>query len=92
MIFQDGFVRVKITGDGTTIDKSIHVTNITFSVIGEPSCAGSSGSYLLAIARVPEKQAALADALRPSIAEINTTDEFFVGEESVKSSYTWVGT
>ncbi|KAJ8019298.1 hypothetical protein HOLleu_42179 [Holothuria leucospilota] len=83
-ILQDGVVKVKITGDGTTIGKRISVTNIAFSIIGENTCVGSSGSYLLAIVRVPEKQAALADALSPLITEINDTDKVFVLDESVK--------
>ncbi|KAJ8018713.1 hypothetical protein HOLleu_43148 [Holothuria leucospilota] len=84
MILHDGVVRIKITGDGTTIGKRIHITNIAFSIIGEPSCTGSSGSYLLAIVRVPEKQASLADALSSLISEINSIDSVSAGEESVR--------
>lgn len=69
LILCDGAVKIKVTGDGTCIGKRIHITNIAFSIVGEPSCAGSSGSYLLAIVRVPEKQTALAGALGSLITE-----------------------
>lgn len=84
MILHDGVVKIKITGDGTTISKIIHITTIAFSIIGEPPCTGSSGSYLLAIVRVPEKQASLADALSSLISEINSIDSVSAGEESVR--------
>lgn len=91
MILHDGVVKIKITGDGTTISKIIHITTIAFSIIGEPPCTGSSGSYLLAIVRVPEKQASLADALSSLISEINSIDSVSAGEESVRVQLYLVG-
>lgn len=83
-ILDNGSVKVKVTGDGTTIGKRIHVVNIAFSIIGEATCVSTDGSYLLAIVRASEKQASLADALKELIREINELDTVLAAGEHIK--------
>lgn len=47
-IFHGKRLRIKISGDGTKVSKRLHVTNFTFSIIGEEKChgAGVEGNYL----------------------------------------------
>ncbi|KAJ8032687.1 hypothetical protein HOLleu_26283 [Holothuria leucospilota] len=69
-IFESAEVNVKLTGDGTTFGKRMHVMNFAFSIIGENHCAGE-GSHLLAVIKVPEKYDQLSLALQPLIEEVS---------------------
>lgn len=81
-LFSKKKVRVKISGDGTKIGKRIHVLNFVFSIVGENSCAGEKGSYLVGIVKVPEKYLPLKEALGKIIQEVNNLDEILLGNES----------
>ena len=62
---KDKVVRVKLSGDGTTIGKRLHVTNFTFTVLDEGSKAHScEGNHSLAIFRDEESYESLQNALQ----------------------------
>ena len=50
-----GKVRIKISGDGTSLGKRLHVVNVTFTLLDEGQLAQSErGNHLLAVLKVPE--------------------------------------
>ena len=57
-------VQIKLSGDGTSIGRNLHVINFTFTLLNEGSLARSvEGNHSLAILQVPEKYADLSGAL-----------------------------
>ena len=65
--FDEGKVTVKISGDGTSMGKRIHVTNYVFSVFTDN---WRSDDLILVIANTPEKYSSIQAALRYVASEI----------------------
>ncbi len=64
--------RVKLSSDGTSIGKRLHVINFTFTVLDEGDKAYSAdGNHSLAIFREPETYEALESALEDIITEVD---------------------
>ena len=56
-------IRVKISGDGTNIDKHLHVINVTFTIFDEALAYSGEGNHILAIVKKPENYECLFKAL-----------------------------
>ena len=81
-------VRVKLSGDGTTIGKRLHVVNFAYTLLDEGELAHSyEGNHCLAIFRAPESYTSLKDALADIIAEVSRLDFITVNGEQYKVEY-----
>jgi hypothetical protein len=87
----DDVIRVKLTGDGTNVGRSVHVVNIAFTLLNDPSSVSSpSGNHSLAIFKISEDydslKTALCDVLKEA-AELKSVEvngnthniEYFLG-------------
>lgn len=48
-------LRIKLSGDGTSLARSMHVINFTFTMLVEERHCSAAGNHLLAILKEPEK-------------------------------------
>ncbi len=72
-------VRVKLSGDGTTIGKRLHVINFTFTLLDEGEQAYSAeGNHSLAMFREPETYESLQRALEDVITEVDNMESLNV--------------
>uniref|UniRef100_A0A1X7SSL2 Uncharacterized protein n=1 Tax=Amphimedon queenslandica TaxID=400682 RepID=A0A1X7SSL2_AMPQE len=66
-------VRVKLSGDGTNVARSMHIINFTFTVLEEMSHRNSpAGNHTLAILKTSEKYECLAAGLADICREIES--------------------
>ena len=66
-------IRVKLSGDGTSIGKCLHVINFTFTLLDEGEKAYSyEGNHCLAIFKEQEDYDGLQSALKDIIKEVDT--------------------
>ena len=82
-------IRVKLSGDGTSIGKRLHVVNFTFTVLDEGSKAYSyEGNHSIAIFREEEKKYdGLQRALADIISEVETLNSISVDGTSFGIEY-----
>ena len=67
-----GKVRIKISGDGTSLGKRLHVVNVTFTLLDEGQLAQSErGNHLLAVLKVPEHYDDIALGLSDLLEEMS---------------------
>ena len=66
-------IRVKLSGDGTTIGKRLHVVNFAYTILDEGDLAHSyEGNHCLAIFCAPENYECLKSALMDIIQEVSS--------------------
>lgn len=81
-------VWVKLSGDGTTIGKRLHVINFTFTLLNKGEQAYSAeGNHSLAIFREPETYESLQHALEDIITEVDSLDSIEVGGTEFEIEY-----
>ena len=81
-------VRVKLSGDGTTIGKRLHVVNFAYTLLDEGELAHSyEGNHCLAIFRAPENYTSLKDALADTIVEVSRLEVITVNGEEYNVQY-----
>lgn len=80
-------IRVKFSGDGTWIGKTLHVVNFTFTIINDPEAMSSEGNCLSAIFQDSEGYEALTKHLADVKAAMEQSEEVSVGGHTYKVSY-----
>ena len=81
-------VRIKVSGDGTTIGKRLHVVNFTYTILDERDLAHSyKGNHSLAIFCAPENYDSLKSALEDIVNEVASLEFITVGEKQYKVEY-----
>ena len=79
---KDKRVRIKLSGDGTYIDKRLHVVNFTFTILDEGKRAFSGeGNYCLAIIREEESYEGMKTALADICEEVERLHSIEVDEQ-----------
>ena len=68
---KDKRIRVKLSGDGTTVGKRLHLVNFTYTLV-DGLCHSYNEEHYLAIFRCPEKYEDISIALRDIIKETAT--------------------
>ena len=85
---KDKKIRVKLSGDGTSIGKRLHVINFTFTLLDEGAKAYSyEGNHCLAIFKEQEKYEGLRDALEDIIKEVKSLDKITVMDSTFAIEY-----
>ena len=73
VIIKDCVLKVKLSGDGTKIDKRLHVVVFTFTLLNDRHKACSwEGNHILAVFKDPEKYDYVKKALMYIITEMKT--------------------
>ena len=82
-LFENGSIKIKLSGDGTRAGKKKHLVNFSFTIIGEDTCKSEQGNYLLAIVRCPENNKSLKVALADLIEEFEGLTSVDVNGRSI---------
>ena len=81
-------LKVKLSGDGTSVCRKLNLVNFTFTLLNEDDIAMSSrGNHTIAILNVPEKYEKLAIALRDIVAEVKALTSIRTGHLKLSISY-----
>lgn len=93
MLDQGQKIKIKLSGDGTTIARHLKVVNFTFTVLNEGTVARSAtGNHTLAILQVPEDYDHLAEALSDIAKEaisLSYPIEYFLGGDMKFLALNW---
>ena len=46
---ENNYIRIKVSGDGTNVGRSLHVINFTFTLVDKPTAESVTGNHTLAI-------------------------------------------
>ena len=60
---QSGHIRVKITGDGTSISRSVHLVVIAFSLVDDENASSPYGCHVVALINTTENYENLEESL-----------------------------
>ena len=83
-ILVDPHIKVKLTGDGTRISRSMHTIVTAFTILKEVNSTSPSGSHVVAIFNGKEKYDTLHDSLHDLIEEIKDLEVIMVNETFFK--------
>lgn len=73
-------IRIKLSGDGTNISRSLHVINFTFTLIDTPTSTSVAGNHTLAILKTCENYDSLAAGLREIAEKVSAFHSIIDGE------------
>lgn len=78
---------MKLSGDGTSIGKRLHVVNFTFTILEGDRAYGAAGNHCIAIFREPETYESMKICLRDIINEIENLKEIVVNGKTYTVEY-----
>lgn len=89
---KDGYnpskVRVRLSGDGTSVARSMHVVNFTFTILEELDQRNSpTGNHPLAILKIPEKYEELTRGLSDIRKEVESLSMMEINGQSISLEY-----
>ena len=78
---KDQVIKVKLTGDGTSVSRSVHLIVIAFMVIQDGVVTNSpSDHYTIALVNSPENYASLSESVEDIVSEMKFLDLLKVGD------------
>jgi len=80
-------VRIKLSGDGTRVGRSLHVVNFTFTFIDEKNASSVAGNHSLAILKTSEKYDELASSLQNVLSEASKLQTIDIGSQIYNLEY-----
>ena len=80
-------LRVKLSGDGTKVSRSLHVINFTFTVVDTPTATSVAGNHTIAILKTGESYENLASGLADIAKEISTLKSIKIQDEEYTLEY-----
>jgi len=88
-IEDEACIRVKLTGDGTRVSRSMHLVVIAFSILNveneNPNSPG--GNHVIALVNTEEKYEQLSEALKDIEKEIQSTQYLTIDDHKFKIEY-----
>ena len=88
-IKDEACIRVKLTGDGTWVSRSMHLVVIAFSILNvgnqNPNLPG--GNHAIALVNTEEKYEQLSEALKDIEKEIQSTQHLTIDDHKFKIEY-----
>ena len=87
-IKDEAYIRVKLTGDGTRVSRSMHIVVIAFSILNvneNPNSPG--GNHVIALLNTVEKYEQLSDALKDIEEEIKSTQSLTIDGHKFQIKY-----
>jgi len=87
-IKDEAYIRVKLTGDGTQVSRSMHIIVIAFSVLyGDENPNSPSGNHAIALLNAQEKYEQLSVALKDIEEEIRSTQALIIDGHKFNINY-----
>lgn len=80
-------LRVKLSGDGTKVSRSLHVINFTFTVVDTPTATSVAGNHTIAILKTGESYENLASGLADIAKEISTLKSIKIQDKEYTLEY-----
>ena len=88
---QNNAVQVKLSGDGTKIEKRLHVVAFMFTLLEEDQAGSAAGNHILAVFKLPESYSCLKLALADIITEVKELKEIQVDDTTFRITYYMAG-